>query len=130
MIAMTFSRVPGRTALQLQRRADFCGDLGDGGQIQMPRGCRRRANADKGDFSRLDRIRYRTGRADPTRGMLAGKNFRDALFDDRGLALVDKIDLGGLRVDADHAMALLGETPGGDATDITETEYANVHGDD
>ena len=58
-------------------------------------------------------------------GVEFGEEGGEIFFDDRGEALVESIDLGGLGIDADQVVSVFCEAGHSDAADVTEAKDAN-----
>ncbi len=58
-------------------------------------------------------------------GVEFGEEGGEIFFDDRGEALVEGIDLGGLGIDADQVVSVFCEACHSDAADVTEAKDAN-----
>src|SRR5687768_18079696 len=50
-----------------------------------------------------------------------------SLLDDRRLAGVDELDLGALRIDADHFMTVFRKASRGYGADVSKPQHANFH---
>ncbi len=79
-------------------------------QIDVAVGATGRANANEGNVAARDSCR-RVGGGRQAFGLdLLLNDAVDVLFDDRRLAGVNELDFPGIRIDADHLMALLRQT--------------------
>ncbi len=65
---------------------------------------------------------------EPTAAHVAFNKLAQPGLEDRNLAAVERCDLGGILVDADHVMAEIGETGAGNKPNIAGADHRHMHG--
>ena len=73
------------------------------------------------------RVAHLGAGAQPARRDLLVDDVADVLLDDRRLAGIDEIDLGALRIDADHFMTVFRKASRGYGADVSKPQHANFH---
>ena len=87
----------------------------------------RRADADEAQIGVAHGI-FEVGRRVQPPGLhLLGDDLAQVLLDDRRAPLVDEIDLGALRIDADDFVAFFCQEARGYRPDVSETQHADFH---
>src|SRR3954469_5326439 len=113
--------------LAANRGADFLADPLEILQIKAAVLAARRAGAEERHVGAVDRVGGVGGRAQASlRGALA-EQILETRLDDRAAAGVDRRDLVGIDVAADHLVAVAGERRRGDTAHVPKTENRNSH---
>ena len=113
--------------LVLQRIADLLADANQVAQIEAAVLAARRPDADEREIGFRDRLGGAGCRTQAAGfdGIL--QQLLEPRLDDGTEAGIDGGNLFGIHVDADHVMAVRGKVRGRHASDVAESEYADMH---
>ncbi len=89
---------------------------------------RGRAHGDEHDLGLTHRMGEVGVELQPARSDVAAYQVVEARLEDRHLAGLEALDLGGVLVDAGDLVAEVGEAGAGDQADIARTDHRNAHG--
>jgi hypothetical protein len=97
------------------------------GEVDAAVGQARRADAHQREVGMAHRVADLGAGAQPSGRYLLVNDVADVLLDDRRLAGVDQIDLGTLRIHADHFVAVFRKASRGYGANVSEPQHANFH---